>query len=131
MIKSSKKKIPTIKIILETTSVKIIECITALFASSILPAPRYLEISEFAPAPTPLPRPMMTRYKGDIKPSAARASALIPETQKLSIKLFKNIKSIEKIVGKANRLIAFRGLPLIDSILSFACINIILHDNNI
>ena len=117
-IKSSKKNIPTIKIITETIPVKIIEWITALFASSIRCAPTYLEISELAPAPTPLPRPMITKYKGEIKPSAARASELMPATQKLSIRLFKNIKSIEKIVGKANLLIAFLGLPIIDSMFS-------------
>ena len=46
----------------------------------------------------------------------------MPETQKLSIRLFKNIKSSENIVGNANLLMALRGFPLIDSILSLACI---------
>jgi hypothetical protein len=66
--------------------------------------------------------PIITRYNGEIKPKAARASALMPETQKLSIRLFKNIKSSENIVGNANLLMALRGFPLIDSILSLACI---------
>ena len=118
-IKSSKKKIPTIKTITDTTSVKIIECITVLFASSKRWAPTYLEISEFAPAPTPLPRPIITRYNGEINPSAAKASAFNPETQKLSMRLFKNIRSIENIVGKANLLMAFLGFPVIKSRFSF------------
>ena len=42
--KSSKKKIPTIKTMIEMINVKIIECIIALFASSILFAPRYRDI---------------------------------------------------------------------------------------
>ena len=121
-IKSSKKKIPTIKMITETITIKIIECITALFASPNLSAPTYLEISEFAPAPTPFPRPMMTSYSGVMKPRAARAFALMPETQKLSIRLFKNIRSIEKIVGNASLLMAFLGFPIITSILSLVCI---------
>ena len=73
-------------------------------------------MSEFAPAPTPLPRPIMTKYSGEINPSAASAFSLIPETQKLSIRLFKNIKSIENIVGKASLFIAFLGFPVIESI---------------
>ena len=108
---------------IETITVKIIECITALFASPIRWAPTYLEISELAPAPTPVPSPIITRYNGEMKPNAAKALELMPETQKLSMRLFKNIKSSEKIVGKASLLMALRGFPVIDSILSLACID--------
>ena len=82
-----------------------------------------LPLSEFAPAPTPFPRPMITRYRGEMKPNAANASALMPATQKLSMRLFKNIKSIENIVGKANLLMAFFGEPVMESIFSFAILN--------
>jgi hypothetical protein len=114
---------------IETIIIKIKECITALFASSILLAPRYREIKEFAPAPIPIPIPIMTIYRGVINPNAARASVFIPETQKLSIILFKNIKSIEKIVGKANLLIAFLGFPIIVSILEL--LSILINNKNL
>jgi len=120
--RSSKRNIPMIKMTADTANVKMNECITALFASSILIAPTYLEINEFAPAPTPLPKPIITRYNGEMNPSAARASALMPETQKLSIKLFKNIKSIEIIVGMAKAFMAFRGFPVIKLMLSWFAI---------
>ena len=129
--RSSKKKIPTIKTMTDTIAIKINEWITALFASSNLEAPTYLDISEFAPAPTPLPRPMMTRYNGVMKPKAASASALMPETQKLSIKLFRNIRNIERIVGKASLFMAFLGLPVIDSMLSLVCIDNIFQKGSI
>ena len=118
---------PIIKMIIETRNVKIIVCKTALFASSNLDAPTYLEINEFPPAPIPLPMPIKTKYNGDINPNAANASILIPETQKLSIKLFKNIKSNEKIVGMANLFIAFFGSPVIVSIFSFISIIDIIY----
>jgi hypothetical protein len=108
---------------IETITVKIIECITALFASPMRWAPTYLEIRELAPAPTPVPRPIITRYNGEMNPRAARALELIPETQKLSMRLFKNIRSRENIVGKASLLMALRGLPVIDSIFSLALID--------
>lgn len=69
---------------------------TALFASSILCATTYLEISELTPAPTPLPRPVITRYKGEMKPSAAKASELMPATQKLSIDYSKTSEALKK-----------------------------------
>jgi hypothetical protein len=122
--KSSKKNIPTSKTMTDTKSIRIIEWITALFASSKRSAPTYLEIREFAPAPTPFPRPIMTRYNGKMNPEAARASALIPETQKPSIRLLRNIKNIERMVGKASLLMAFRGFPIIESILELFFINI-------
>jgi len=63
-----------------------------------------------------------------MKPNAASASALMPATQKLSIKLFKNIKSIDKIVGMANLLMAFLGFPTIESRLLLACIKDIMKN---
>jgi hypothetical protein len=59
-----------------------------------------------------------------MNPNAARASALIPATQKLSMRLFKNIRSIERIVGMASLLMAALGFPVIDSMLSLVCMKI-------
>ena len=118
MTKSSKKKIPIIEMMIETIIMIIKEWIIALFASSILLAPRYLEVREFAPAPISNPTPIMPMYNGVIKPNAASASAFKPDIQKISMILFKNINSIENIVGKANLLIAFLGLSLLNLYLS-------------
>lgn len=127
IIISSKKNIPIIKMMIEIITVKIIVCITAFSASLKCDAPMYLEINEFPPAPMPLPIPMITKYNGDMNPKAASASVLIPETQKLSIRLFKNIKSIDRIVGIANLFIAFFGSPVIDSIFSLVCIIVLFE----
>ena len=95
---SSKNKMPMIKTILDTITVKIIECKTALFASSILWAPTYLDINELVPAPIPFPRPMITRYNGEINPSAASASPLIPATQNCQSSYLKTLKALIELL---------------------------------
>ena len=64
-----------------------IPCRAALFASSRLPAPIDLAISEFAPAPIPFPSPTKTMNNGVMNPTAANASAPRPATHILSAML--------------------------------------------
>ena len=65
------------------------EWVALLFARFKLSPPRYLEITEFAPAPKPVPNPARAIDKGVIKPTAARAWGPNPDTHAVSIKLFK------------------------------------------
>lgn len=78
-----------------------------LFASSFFPALLNLDMTEFIPDPKPPPRPIIITYMGDTRPIAVSASALSPETQKLSTIIFKYIINVDAIFGIKNLLIVF------------------------
>jgi len=74
-------------------------------------APISLDIA----APPPIPRPFAIasaiKKKGKTKPTAARASEPIPETQIASVKLYIVVTDIAIIMGIASLMMAFLGSP--------------------
>jgi hypothetical protein len=71
MTKSFKKKIPVIKMIVETITIKIIDCKTVLFLSPNRPVQTYIEIRNWH-LPHKLPRPIMICMRV-MKPEATSA----------------------------------------------------------
>ena len=80
-------------------------------ASLLEPAPMYLETTAAPPTPSPVPRPVMTSYRGAQMAVAARASVPRPEHQALSARALTCMTRSAIRRGTVIVLMAFLGSP--------------------
>ena len=93
-------------------SITTIVCAPTSSAPSLSLDPILLDIAAPPPVPIPVARAMTMKKKGKKKPTAARAFAPRPDTQKASTRLYTVWTDMAIIIGSASLSIAFFGSPL-------------------